>query len=33
MEEKLGQTLLAVELGDKFSIPDRDIPYFHVHAI
>ena len=33
MEEKLGHTLLAVELGDKFSIPDRDVPYFHVHTI
>jgi len=33
MEEKLGQTLLAVQLGDKFSIQDRDVPYFHVHAI
>jgi hypothetical protein len=29
----LGQTLLAVELGDKFSISDRDVSYFHVHAI
>jgi hypothetical protein len=33
MEEKLGQTLLAVALGDKFWILDRDVPYFPVHAI
>jgi len=33
LEEKLGQTLLAVEMGDKSSIPNRDVPYFHDHAI
>jgi len=33
MDEELGQTLLAVEFGDKFLIQDKDVPYFYVHAI